>query len=123
MMIESDELSGRVDSFESRSSDQQAARDRFRGGWFWLFIGVGIVVALLGAVFGQLGPVILVAYWAGGPLIFLALTRLYLHPYLDRKFPLSRSTHDRRLQRHREAKATRAAQLCPETAANRRPLE
>ena len=57
MTIESNEFSGRVDSFESRSSDQQAARDRFSGGWLWLFIGVGIVVALVGAAFGQRGSV------------------------------------------------------------------
>jgi transcriptional regulator with XRE-family HTH domain len=122
MTIESDELSGRVDSFESRASDQQAARDRFSGGWFWLFIGVGIVVALLGAAFGQLGSVILVAYWAGGPLIFLALRRLYLDPHLDTKFPLSRSKHDRRLEKRREAKAKSTSSLSPETAANGEPL-
>jgi transcriptional regulator with XRE-family HTH domain len=120
--IESDELSGRVDSFESRSSDQQAARDRLSGGWFWLFIGVGIVVALLGAAFGQLGSVILAAYWAGGPLIFMALRRLYLDPHLDAKFPLSRSKHDRRMQKRREAEAKRASQRPAATAANAEPL-
>jgi hypothetical protein len=62
------------------------------------------VVVLLGATFGQLGSVIFVAYWAGGPLIFLALRRLYLDPHLDAKFPLSRSRHARRVQKHREAK-------------------
>ncbi|TQO20189.1 DNA-binding XRE family transcriptional regulator [Rhodoglobus vestalii] len=102
--IESDELSGRVDSFESRANDQQAARDRLSGGWFWLFIGVGIVVVLLGATLGQLGSVIFVAYWAGGPFIFLALRRLYLDPLLDAKFPRSRSRHARRIQKRREAK-------------------
>jgi len=80
------------------------------------------VVALLGAAFGQLGSVILAAYWAGGPLIFMALRRLYLDPHLDAKFPLSRSKHDRRMQKRREAEAKRASQRPAATAANAEPL-
>lgn len=122
MTIESDELSGRVDSFESRASDQQAARDRLSGGWSWLFFGVGIVVVLIGATFGQLGSMIVVAYWVGGPLIFLALRRLYLDPHFDTKFPLSRSRHARRIQKRREAKAGSESKRPADSAARVSPF-
>jgi len=113
--IESDELSGRVDSFESRVSDQQTARDRIRGGWLFLFIGVGVVVTLVGATGGQLGSVIIPAYWVGGVLILFALQRLYLDPHLDAKFPLSRSKRDRRTQKRRESQPSTSQQRAAET--------
>ena len=101
--IESEEFNGRVDLFESRESDQQTARDRITNSWVWLYIGVGIVFSLLCfAINTQLSSVGFVAYWAGGALIFMALRRLSLEPYLDRKFPLSRSKHDRRVQKRQE---------------------
>ena len=103
MTIDSHELSGKVDSFESREQDQQAARDRVVRSWVWLFVGVGIVFSLLCfAINTQFSSVGFVAYWAGGSLIFVALRRLSMEPYLDRKFPLSRSKHDRRVQKRRE---------------------
>ncbi|QAV70383.1 XRE family transcriptional regulator [Salinibacterium sp. UTAS2018] len=102
--IESDELSGRVDSFESRAGDQQAARDRVRGGWFILFVGVGVVVTLLGAMDGRMGSVVIPAYWGGGLLILIAADRLYLSSHLDAKFPLSRSKRDRRRRKRIESK-------------------
>ncbi|MBH0008304.1 helix-turn-helix domain-containing protein [Salinibacterium sp. SWN1162] len=101
--IESDELSGRVDSFESRAQDQQRARNRALSAWVWLFIGVGVVVSMFSfAINTQFSSVGLVAYWLGGTLIFIALERLVLEPYLERTFPLSRSKRERKLQRSRE---------------------
>ncbi|WP_010204060.1 helix-turn-helix domain-containing protein [Salinibacterium sp. PAMC 21357] len=114
--IESDELNGRVDSFESRVQDQQTARDRIRSGWLFLFIGVGVVVTLLGATGGQLGSAIIPAYWAGGVLILIALQRLYLDPHLDAKFPLSRSKRDRRRQKRREATLAAGPQRAAEAS-------
>ncbi|MBH0082367.1 helix-turn-helix domain-containing protein [Salinibacterium sp. SWN167] len=101
--IESDELSGRVDSFESRTQDQQSSRNRMLGAWVWLFIGVGVVVSMFSfAINTQLSSMGFVAYWLGGTLIFMALKRLVLEPYLERRFPLSRSTRARKLQKSRE---------------------
>lgn len=116
--IESDELNGRVDSFESRVSDQQSARDRTHGGWRYLFIGVGVVITLLGATNGQLGSVIIPAYWGGGVLILFALQRLYLDPHLDAKFPLSRSKRDRLLQKRREAQSNTRQRRAAKTPAS-----
>ncbi|CAO1653790.1 helix-turn-helix domain-containing protein [Salinibacterium sp. NSLL150] len=101
--IESDELSGRVDSFESRAQDQQSSRKRVAGAWVWLFVGVGVVISMFSfAINTQLSSMGFVAYWLGGSLIFIALKRLVLEPYLQRTFPLSRSKGDRRLQKSRE---------------------
>ena len=98
--IESDELSGRVDSLESRVKDQQARRGRITTAWLWLFIGIGVSVSLISfAARGQFGWVLFLGYWGGGSLIFMALRRLYLDPRLDEMLPLSRSKAQLRAQK------------------------
>ena len=106
--IDNDQLSGRVDSLEARTQDEQARRDRIHGGWFWLFIGVGVIVSMFSfSSGGQYGGALFLGYWGGGTLVFIALRKLYLAPYLEEKFPLSRSKRQIRGQRQRQSK-TRA---------------
>lgn len=90
--IDNSALSERVDSLEARAESQQTRRNRTTTAWLWLFIGVGVVVSMLGfALGGPLGGTLFLMYWGGGPLIFVAVRRLVLEPYLDDKLPLSRS--------------------------------
>lgn len=98
--IDSDELSGRVDSLEVRMKEQQSRRERLTTAWLWLFIGIGVTVSLMGfTIGGQLGALLFLSYWGGGTLIFVALRRLYLEPHLDEKFPLSRNKTQLRAQK------------------------
>lgn len=106
--IDNDDLSDRVDSFETRALDEQAHRDRTSRAWMWLYIGVGVVVSFLSFAWGgQYGAVLFFGYWGGGTLIFLALRRLMIDPRLDTKLPLSRSGAARRRYKRQQAK-TRA---------------
>ena len=100
-IIEDADLSGRVESLQVRTVEQQAARDRLTGAWRWLYIGIGIVLTLVSFILGQYGPVLFLAYWTGGFLILVAIRRIYLEPRLDEKYPLS---HSRRELRERRTK-------------------
>jgi transcriptional regulator with XRE-family HTH domain len=94
--LEGSDLDSRVESLDARTQQQQSERDRIVGAWRWLYIGVGIVVTVLCPMIGGWGLAILVAYWAGGFVILMAIRRLYLEPLLERKFPLSRSKRELR---------------------------
>lgn len=97
--IDDADLSNRVESLQSRTEDQQAARDRLTGAWRWLYIGIGVVLTLVSFTLGQYGLVVFLAYWTGGYLILVAIRRIYLEPRLEEKYPLSRSKKQRRSQR------------------------
>ncbi len=101
--IDNDELSGQVESLESRALAQQTRRRKISAAWLWLFVGVGVAVSMVGfALGGQLGAVLFVSYWAGGSLVFAALRRLLLDPRLDATLPLSHSAAElRALRRQR----------------------
>ena len=99
IMIEHADLSGRVDSLQDRTVEQQAARDRLTGAWQWLYIGIGVVLTLVGFTLGQYGLVLFLAYWTGGYLILVATRRIYLEPLLEEKYPLSRSKRQLRARR------------------------
>jgi transcriptional regulator with XRE-family HTH domain len=86
--IDDGALSTRVDSLQDRAHAQQVARDRIGGAWWWLYVGIGVVVTLLCFAFAQ-GVAVFFAYWIGGLLILIAVRRLYLEPRLDEKYPLS----------------------------------
>lgn len=99
IMIEHADLSGRVDSLQDRTVEQQAARDRLTGAWQWLYIGIGVVLTLVGFTLGQYGLVLFLAYWTGGYLILVATRRIYLEPLLEEKYPLPRSKRQLRARR------------------------
>lgn len=99
--LDSQELTERVESVEDRTERQQTARDRITAGWRWLYIGVGIVIALFAFTAGQYGLPLLLSYWVAGFIIFRALRTLVFEPRLDEKYPLSRSRVERRAHRSR----------------------
>lgn len=115
--IDDADLNSRVDSLESRTSDQQGDRDRLTRAWALLFVGVGIVLTLVAFTIPN-GLALFLAYWLGGTLIAVALRRLLLEPRLDAHYPLSRSTRTRRQRRreHRSATAATAAAAAASTA-------
>jgi transcriptional regulator with XRE-family HTH domain len=113
--IDDADLNSRVDSLESRTSDQQGGRDRLTRAWVLLFVGVGIVLTLVAFTIPN-GLAFFLAYWLGGTLIAVALRRLLLEPRLDARFPLSRSTRTRR-QRRREQRSAIAAAATTATPA------
>ena len=91
IVIEDANLSGRVESLAVRAVDQQAARDRLSGAWRWMYIGIGVIVTVVGFTLGQYGLVLFLAYWTGGYLILVAVRRIYLESRLREKYPLARS--------------------------------
>lgn len=94
--IDDDELGSRVESLEGRVEQQQAARDRVTSAWWWLYVGVGIVVTMLSFALSWFGIAVTVAYWAGVSIILGAVQRIYLEPRLEEKYPLSKSKRERR---------------------------
>lgn len=100
--IDNAALSSRVDSLQDRTDAQQAARDRISGAWRWLYIGIGVILTLLGFTFPQ-GFVLFLGYWIGGYCILTAVRRIYLEPHLDEKYPLSRRRQSRREERKKPA--------------------
>lgn len=94
--IADDKLDSRVESLQGRLEQQQAARDRLTSAWWWLYVGVGIVVTLLSFALDAYGIAVTVAYWAGGAIILMAVQRLYLEPRMEAKYPLSKSRRERR---------------------------
>lgn len=95
--VDDDELGSRVESLQGRvEQQQQAARDRLTSAWWWLYVGVGIVVTMLSFALGFYGIAVTVAYWAGGSIILVAVQRLYLEPRMEAKYPLSKSKRERR---------------------------
>ena len=106
--IDSEDLSNRVDSMQSRVDELQAARDRITTAWRWLYVGIGIVLTLLSFTFAQ-GFVLFLSYWTGGYLILAAIRRIYLEPHLDAKYPLSRRQETRR-ERRQKARGDDSAQ-------------
>lgn len=101
--IDDADLGSRLEAFDARVVDQQAARDRVGAAWKWLYIGIGVVLSLLGFTMGQYGAVLFLGYWTGGLLIFLALKRIILEPRLEARYPLSRSKRELRKERGRYA--------------------
>ena len=99
MVIEDADLSGRVESLDVRTVEQQGARDRLTGAWRWLYVGIGVVLTVVGFALGQHGLVLFLAYWTGGYLILVAVRRIYLEPRLEEKYPLSRSQQQLRARR------------------------
>ncbi|MGO1440064.1 MAG: helix-turn-helix transcriptional regulator [Brevibacterium yomogidense] len=94
--IDDDELGSRVESLQGRVEKQQAARDRVTSAWWWLYVGVGIVVTMLSFALSWFGIAVTVAYWAGVSIILSAVQRIYLEPRLEEKYPLSKSKRERR---------------------------
>lgn len=98
--IDNTALSERVESLEARAEAQQTRRNRMTTAWMWLFIGVGVMVSMLGfSLGGPMGGTLFLMYWGGGSLIFVAVRRLVLEPHLDDKLPLSRSKAELRMVR------------------------
>lgn len=92
--IDDDDLGSRVDSLQGRVEKQQAARDRVTSAWWWLYVGVGIVVTMLSFALSWFGIAVTVAYWAGVSIILSAVQRIYFEPRLEEKFPLSKSKRE-----------------------------
>ena len=101
--LDDDPYSERIESFEARVEQQQAARDRISGAWMWLYIGIGIVATVVSFTLGAFGLALFLAYWAGGAVILMALRRLYIEPHLDDKYPLSHGRYGRRNRASRTA--------------------
>ena len=99
LVIKDANLSGRVESLAVRAVDQQAARDRLSGAWRWMYIGIGVIVTVVGFTLGQYGLLLFLAYWTGGYLILVAVRRIYLEPRLEEKYPLARSRQQLRARR------------------------
>ena len=97
--IEDENLTSRVDSLDHRVAEQQAKRDSALGGWRWLFIGVGVIVSVLGLLVPHIGSILFFAFWFGGFFIFVALRRLVIDPHLDAKYPLSKRSGSRPAKR------------------------
>lgn len=95
--IDDEAMDSRVESLEGRVEQQQAARDRLTSAWWWLYVGVGIVVTMLSFALSWFGIAVTVAYWAGVSIILKAVQRIYLEPRLDEQYPLSKSKRERRL--------------------------
>jgi transcriptional regulator with XRE-family HTH domain len=111
--INDEVLSSRVDSLQDRTEVQQVARDRVSGAWWWLYVGVGVVVTLLCFTFAQ-GLAVFLAYWSGGLLILIAARRLYLEPHLDEKYPLSRRKQHREHRSRKEARKPAGGESAPQ---------
>ncbi|MGO1701761.1 helix-turn-helix domain-containing protein [Micrococcaceae sp. AOP34-BR2-30] len=94
--IDDDDLGSRVESLEGRVEKQQASRDRVTSAWWWLYVGVGIVVTMLSFALSWFGIAVTVAYWAGVSIILSAVQRIYLEPRLEEKYPLSKSKRELR---------------------------
>jgi transcriptional regulator with XRE-family HTH domain len=94
--IDDDELGSRVESLQGRVEQQQAARDRITSAWWWLYVGVGVVVMMLSFALGVYGLAVTFAYWVGGAIILVAMQRIFLQPRLEAKYPLSKSKRERR---------------------------
>jgi transcriptional regulator with XRE-family HTH domain len=99
--LDGQEFSDRVESMESRTQGQQAARDNVTRAWRWLYIGIGIVVTLFSFTTGQYGLPLLVSYWVGGFIILRSLGTLVFEPRLDERYPLSRSRRQLKAERAR----------------------
>lgn len=99
IVIEDADLSGRVESFDVRAVEQQTARDRITGAWRWMYIGISVVVTVVGSTLGQYGLVLFLAYWTGGYLILVAVRRIYLEPRLEEKYPLAHNQQRLRARR------------------------
>jgi len=85
-------LRDRAQDYEANRADQQRHRDRTRGAWVWLYIGIGVIVTVVVLFAGvPFWLPITIAYWAGGLILLLSLTALLLEPWLDRRYPLSRT--------------------------------
>lgn len=100
-MIEDEDLSTRVESLQIRAVEQQTARDRLTNAWRWLYIGIGVVLTMVGLPLGQYGQALVLAYWTGGYIILVAIRRIYLEPRLEERYPLSRSKKQLRARRTR----------------------
>lgn len=94
--IDDEDLGSRVESLQGRVEKQQAARDRIMSAWWWLYVGVGIVVTMLSFALSWFGIAVTVAYWAGVSIVLSAVQRIYLEPRLEEKYPLSKSKRERR---------------------------
>lgn len=82
----------RAQNYEDNRADQQRDRDRIRGAWVWLYVGIGVIVTVVVLFAGvPFWLPITIAYWAGGLILLLSLTALLLEPWLDRRYPLSRT--------------------------------
>lgn len=85
-------LRDHAQDYEANRADQQRHRDRTRGAWVWLYIGIGVIVTVVFLFAGvPFWLPITIAYWAGGLILLLSLTALLLEPWLDRRYPLSRT--------------------------------
>ncbi|MGO2932218.1 MAG: helix-turn-helix domain-containing protein [Microbacterium sp.] len=97
--IDDEDFGTRVEALDSRTTEQQSARDRTIAAWRWLYVGIGVVLTVLSFTMGASGLVLFLVYWTGGLLIVIALGRLFLEPRLDARYPLSRSKRNLREQR------------------------
>lgn len=82
----------RARDYDANRADQQRDRDRLRAAWTWLYVGAGVVVTVVTLFAGvPYWLAIAIAYWAGGLILFFSVTVLWLDPWLDRRYPLSRA--------------------------------
>jgi transcriptional regulator with XRE-family HTH domain len=89
--VENPEFDSRLTAHDDRIVEQQRARNRASTAWWWIYLGVGLAIALFGFTLGALGLVLFLTYWTGGLLIFVALRRIVLEPALESRYPLSNS--------------------------------
>ncbi|MCM3505493.1 MULTISPECIES: helix-turn-helix domain-containing protein [unclassified Curtobacterium] len=91
-------LDERTEAAAAAAASEQAARDRFVGGFWSLYSAVGIafgILAVLLLVLHVWSPLVFLlvgAYWAVGRLAGRFLLDSVLGPWLDRRWPLSSAT-------------------------------
>lgn len=99
-LFDADEPSGAdpgVRGLDQRIAIDQARRDAFSQGWRSLYAGVGVALSILTIVLISVdvwpGVTILLlgAYWAAGALLARFVMSTVIDPWLDRRYPLSRS--------------------------------
>lgn len=86
-----------VQGLDDRTAADQDRRDAFSRSWRYLYSGVGIALAFLtiALIASRVSPgvtiLLLGAYWVVGSLVGRFLMTTVIDPWLDRRYPLSRS--------------------------------
>lgn len=109
--VDSPDFDSRLTAHDDRAAEQQRARDRASAAWWWIYLGVGLAIALFGFTLGALGLVLFLTYWTGGLLIFVALRRIILEPALESRYPLSNSGRRTTRKNHSTAEQLRDSEL------------
>lgn len=112
--INDSSLRDRVESWESRAEEQQAARERIEKAWRWLYIGIGVVLTLATITVPTYGVTVFLAYWIGGYMILVSVSRIYLEPRLQKDYPLSRNRQQIRARRKSATGSWRISEIVTE---------